>query len=238
MSVALLPSRGAVTESADMMSMDAAARHRIADYYEHGLQRGYVRGKLATDPVYAAAAELIAVHPLPLLDIGCGIGLLGQYLHAQGCVPEYIGIDHDPRKIDAGLRALRRAGIDHSLQLRCGDGATAQTLRGHVALLDVLHYLPEERQRAVVEHAVRHLAPDGMLIVRNVLRESNWRYQVTRVAEFFLRVSGWMRVGAQHYPSADELRALLEAAGLEVTIRPLHGHMPYNNYLLVAQRKR
>ena len=221
-----------------MPGMDAAARQRIADYYAFGLQRGYVRGKLATDPVYAAAAELLAEHPLPLLDIGCGMGLLGQYLRAQGCVPAYLGIDHDPRKIDAGLRALRRAGLDQALQLRCADGTTAQDLRGHVALLDVLHYLPAERQRAVIEHAVRQLAPDGMLIVRNVLRESNWRYQVTRVAEFFLRVSGWMRVGAQHYPSADELRAPLEAAGLQVSIRPLHGHLPYNNYLLVARRQR
>ena len=139
--------------------------------------------------------------------------------------------------MSAGLRALRRAGIDQSLQLHCADGTTAQALRGHVVLIDVLLYLSEERQRAVIEHAVRHLAPDGMLIVRSVLREPNWRYQVTRMSEFFLRVSGWMRVGAQHYPSADELRVPLEAAGLQVTMRPLHGHMPYNNYLVVAQRK-
>ncbi len=221
-----------------MVKMDAAARYRIAHSYEHWLQRRYVLGKLATDPVYAATAELIAAHPMPLLDIGCGIGLLGQYLHAQGCLPEYVGLDHDHRKIEAGLRALRRAGIDNSMQLRCADGTTAQSLRGHVALLDVLLYLSQERQRAVIDHAVRHLAPDGMLIVRSVLREPNWRYQATRVSEFFLRISGWMRVGAQHYPSADELRAPLEAAGLQVTIRPLHGHMPYNNYLVVAQRKR
>ena len=221
-----------------MVNMDAAARHRIAHSYEHWLQRRYVLGKLSADPVYAATAELLAAHPMPLLDIGCGIGLLGQYLHAHGCVPEYVGLDHDQRKIEAGLRALRRAGLDQSLQLRCADGTTAQSVRGHVALIDVLLYLPQERQRAVIEHAVRHLAPGGMLIVRSVLREPNWRYQVTRMSEFFLRVSGWMSVGAQHYPSADELRAPLEAAGLQVTMRPLHGHMPYNNYLVVAQRKR
>jgi 2-polyprenyl-3-methyl-5-hydroxy-6-metoxy-1,4-benzoquinol methylase len=220
-----------------MVKMDATARQRIAEHYEHWLQRRYVQGKLASDPVYAATAELIADRPLPLLDIGCGIGLLGQYLHAQGCMPQYLGVDHDPRKIEAGRRALSRAGLEPWLQLRCADGTTAQSVQGHVALLDVLHYLPEERQRAMLDHAIHQLAPGGMLIVRNVLREPNWRYQATRVAEFFLRISGWMRTGAQHYPSADELRAPLEAAGLQVTIRPLHGHLPYNNYLLVAQRK-
>jgi 2-polyprenyl-3-methyl-5-hydroxy-6-metoxy-1,4-benzoquinol methylase len=220
-----------------MLTMDATACQRIAEYYDHWLQRRYVRSKLASDPVYAAAAELIAAHPLPLLDIGCGIGLLGQYLYAQGCLRQYLGVDHDPRKIAAGQRALGRAGLESLLQLRCADGTTAASVQGHVALLDVLHYLPEVRQRALLDHAIHQLAPGGMLIVRNVLREPNWRYQVTRVAEFFLRISGWMRIGAQHYPSADELRAPLEAAGLQVVIRPLHGHLPYNIYLLVAERK-
>jgi hypothetical protein len=75
-----------------------------------------------------------------------------------------------------------------------------------------------------------------LLVIRNVLRERSWRYALTRVSEFFLSVSGWMRVGAQHYPSAEELRGQLEAAGLAVNIRPLHGKMPFDSYLLVAER--
>ncbi|WP_430388553.1 class I SAM-dependent methyltransferase [Dyella sp. 20L07] len=219
-----------------MSAMDATVRYRIAESYDHWFQRRYVRGKLATDPAYAATAELIADRPMPLLDIGCGIGLLGQYLHAQGTITSYLGIDHDPRKIEAGRRALRHAGLDQVLQLRQGDGVTAQAPPGHVALLDVLHYLPEAGQRAMLENAVSQLAPGGLLVVRNVLRERSWRYAMTRVSEFFLSVSGWMRVGAQHYPSADELRAPLEAAGLSVTIRSLHGKTPYDCYLLVAER--
>ena len=221
-----------------MSAMDATARYRIAESYDHWFQRRYVQGKLATDPAYAATAELIAGHPMPLLDIGCGIGLLGQYLHAQGVITSYLGIDSDPRKIEAGRRALRQAGLDQALQLRLADGVTAQAPHGHVALLDVLHYLPEAGQRAMLENAMAHLAPGGLLIVRNVLRERSWRYVTTRVSEFFLRTSGWMRIGAQHYPSADELRAPLEAAGLKVSIRSLHGKTPFDCYLLVAERPR
>lgn len=221
-----------------MDPMDAAARHRIANSYDHWLQRRYVISKLAADPAYAATAELVAGRPLPVLDIGCGIGLLGQYLYARGLITHYLGLDNDPRKIEAGLRALRQAGLEHKLSLRQADGASPQPCHGHVALLDVLHYLPERGQRSLLANAVAHLAPDGRLIVRNVLREPSWRYHVTRASEFFLRASGWMSVGAQHYPSADELRATLEAAGLRVTIRPLHGYMPFDSYLVVAQRPR
>ncbi|WP_426271141.1 methyltransferase domain-containing protein [Dyella kyungheensis] len=218
-----------------MSTMDAAM-YRIANSYDHWLQRRYVKGKLAADPAYAATEALIKNRPMPLLDIGCGIGLLGQYLHARGVVMRYLGVDSDPRKIEAGNRALRQSGLDGLLHLRQTDGTAQQPIRGHVALLDVLHYLPREGQHALLENAIAHLAPGGLLVIRNVLRERSWRYALTRVSEFFLSVSGWMRVGAQHYPSAEELRGQLEAAGLTVNIRPLHGKMPFDSYLLVAER--
>lgn len=220
-----------------MPDMDATALYRIADSYDHWFQRRYVKGKLATDPAYAATAALIADRPMPLLDIGCGIGLLGRYLHARGVITGYLGIDNDPRKIEAGLRAFRLAGLEQTLPLRRVDGLARQPLQGHVALLDVLHYLPATGQRAMLENAIAHLAPGGLLIVRNVMRERSWRYAFTRMSEFFLRVSGWMQVGAQHYPSIDELRAPLEAAGLRVSVRSLHGKTPFDCYLLVAEKR-
>lgn len=219
-----------------MAGMDAAL-YRIANSYDHWLQRRYVKGKLAADPAYAATAALLMNRPMPLLDIGCGIGLLGQYLHARGAVTRYLGVDSDMRKIEAGNRALRLSGLDGVLQLCHTDGVRQQPIRGHVALLDVLHYLPREGQRALLENAVAHVAPGGRLVIRSVLRERSWRYAFTRVSEFFLSASGWMRVGAQHYPSAEELRAQLEAAGLAVNVRSLHGKTPFDCYLIVAERE-
>lgn len=215
--------------------MDRRTRHRIISLYDNHLQRCYIRSKLASDPVYAATTKLIAGSPLPLLDIGCGIGLLGQYLHARGHRQPYLGLDHDPRKIAAGRIAVRRAGLDTVMGLRHADVADLPPMHGHVALLDVLHYLPAERQPTLLQAAIRHLAPQGCLIIRNVLHEPNWRFHATRIEEFFLRVSGWIPGGAQHYPTADELHAPLENAGLDVRIEPLRGCTPFNSYLIVAR---
>lgn len=215
--------------------MDRRTRHRIASLYNNHLQRCYVRSKLVSDPVYAATAALIAGSSLPMLDIGCGIGLLGQYLHAQGHRQPYLGLDHDQRKIAAGQLAVQRAGLDAVMSLQHADAAELPPMRGHVALLDVLHYLPAERQSVLLQAAIRHLAPHGCLIIRNVLREPNWRFHATRIEEFFLRASGWIPGGAQHYPTADELRTPLENAGLDVSIEPLRGHTPFNSYLIVAR---
>ena len=218
--------------------MDRRSRQRIARLYDNHLQRGYVRGKLAGDPVYAATAALVAGTTLPLLDIGCGIGLLGLYLHVLGHAQPYLGVDHDARKIAAGQQAVQRAGLDALMSLRHADVAELPPMHGHVALLDVLHYLPAARQPILLQEAARHLAPDGCLIIRNVLREPNWRFHATRVEEFFLRTSGWIPGGAQHYPSADELRVPLQDAGLDIRIEPLRGRTPFNSYLIVARPHR
>jgi len=142
--------------------MDGHSRRRIARLYQGHLQRSYVRGKLASDPVYAAVAARIGGTALPLLDIGCGIGLLGQYLHAQGHDQPYLGLDHDPRKIEAGQRAAQRAGLDAVMRLQHADVAELPPQQGHVALLDVLHYLPAARQPTLLRDAARHLSPQGL----------------------------------------------------------------------------
>lgn len=217
--------------------MDRRNHEHIAQRYDGAIQRGYVRGKLASDPVYAATAALLEGSDLPLLDIGCGIGLLGQYLNTQGRTRRYVGLDHDPRKIAAGRLAAQRAALDDLIELEHADAAQLPPVQGDVALLDVLHYLPAPRQTELLRDAVRHLAADGCLIIRNVLREPNWRFHATRIEEFFLRISGWIPGGAQHYPSAGELRVPLEQAGLDVRIEPLRGRTPFNSYLIVARRR-
>jgi 2-polyprenyl-3-methyl-5-hydroxy-6-metoxy-1,4-benzoquinol methylase len=216
--------------------MDRTMRRHITGLYDHRLQRLYVRAKLTGDPVYAAAFAIIADSALPLLDIGCGIGLLGQCLNARGHTQPYLGLDHDNRKIDTGRRAAQQAGLDAVMRLQHVDAAELPAMQGHVALLDVLHYLSADRQLALLRAATLRLAPQGCLIIRNVLREPNWRFLATRVEEFFLHASGWLPDRAQHYPSAGELLVPLEGAGLEVSIEPLRGHSPFNSYLIVARR--
>lgn len=218
--------------------MDSLSHRDIAACYGRRFQRGYVRGKLASDPVYAATAEAIDGSALPLLDIGCGIGLLGLYLHARGRLPRYLGLDRDERKIADGRAAVRRAGLQEAIELRTADAAALPEQRGHVALLDMLHYLPREAQASLLRAAVARLAPGGALVIRSVLRDGSWRFQATRAEEVWLRVSGLIRGGAQHYPSTEDLRRPLEAAGLAIRMAPLFGRTPFNSYLLVARRPR
>jgi 2-polyprenyl-3-methyl-5-hydroxy-6-metoxy-1,4-benzoquinol methylase len=214
---------------------DARGRRAIAARYRRRGERLYAGGKLATDPLYAGVAGVLApASPLPLLDVGCGLGLLGHYLHACNVLHGYVGIDHDERKIEAGRDAA--LPLDDTLRLCHADVAELPDFRGHVALLDVLHYLPRARQPTLLERLASHLAPGGRLVIRNVLRAPHWRFHATVLEERLLHLTGWMRVGATWYPSADEIRMPLQAAGLKVAIAPLWGFTPFNSYLVVAHR--
>ena len=221
---------------ARMNSCDRATRNTIASRYAQRGHRMHARWKLANDPAYAATTDLIADSELPVLDIGCGIGLLGHYLHAVGMKPRYLGVDHDAHKISAAQAAAQQGGLTDSVQWRCDDASVLPPSHGHVVLLDVLHYMSATDQLALLRTAITHLAPNGLLVIRNVLCEAHWRFHATRMEEFFLRISGWIPGGVQHYPTLDELRAPLLAAGLDVCVRPLHGRTPYNSYLIVARR--
>ncbi|WP_233260336.1 class I SAM-dependent methyltransferase [Luteibacter sp. OK325] len=220
-----------------LMTPETRTRRRIASRFSRRRDRIYIHGKLATDPVYAATATAIAGRRLPLLDIGCGLGLLGHYLHACDALDGYLGLDHDPQKIAMGRAAADRAGLGESIALSEVDATTPQAIRGHVALLDVLHYLPEDRQAELLAYAVDHLADDGVLVLRNVIRDGTWRYRATVWEEKFIEAVGWIPGGAQYFPTEDDIREVLEPRGIRVDFRPLFGRTPYNSYLMVASRQ-
>ncbi|HET7931198.1 MAG TPA: class I SAM-dependent methyltransferase [Rhodanobacteraceae bacterium] len=207
---------------------------RIAARYGSHWQQSYARGKLRHDPAFAAVAERVLPRHHALLDIGCGMGLLGQYLRECGHRGAYLGIDLDAGKIDAAKRAALE--LRPALDFMAIDASALPAFHGDVAMLDVLHYLHRDQQLALLHEAAARVAEGGLLIVRNVLREDNWRFHVTRIEEAWLRLVGWMRTAVRHYPDAREVTTALRAAGLAVSLTPLWGRTPFNSYLIVATR--
>lgn len=213
---------------------NALIARRIAARFRQRPHAGYARGKLRHDPAYGAVAGWIgAGDATPLLDIGCGLGLLGFYLRERGWRGAYLGVDFDRAKIAAAREAA--AGLE---RFAFGDGR-AQTLppfQGHVALLDVLHYLPQAEQAPLLREAATRVAPGSLLIVRSVLRTPGWRFHLTRAEEWFIHAIGWMSSPAQHYPTREEIETPLRQAGLVADVQPLWAGTPFNSFAIVARR--
>lgn len=226
--------------------LPAEAIQRIARRYRGGLggryHRHYAAGKLKTDPAYAAVFARITQEPVtpgPLLDIGCGMGLLAFTLRERGWAGAITGVDPDGPKVADGQQAIAAAG-DGFTELRVGSGDDAGLLEpeawAHVVMLDVLHYFPADRQRPLLETLAAAVRPGGWVLLRATPRARSWRYAMTRLEEATIGLAGWMTRPAQHFPEVAEVTAPFAESGFSVEARPLWGRTPFHSWLFAFRR--
>ncbi len=208
---------------------------RVATQFQERWLRGYVRGKLRRDRIYPAAYELLRSSAAPILDVGCGVGLLAFYLRERACRQRVIGLDVDARKIRFGAKIA----ADHyrDIEIRFHDvGKTIPDFSGNVALFDVLHYLPEPEQHTLLSRLAACVAPGGLLVIRDCPRDAGPRYWMTWLAEKFAQAISWNVEGALHFPSRRSIDAVFSAAEFERESRPLWGASPFNNHIFIFRR--
>ncbi len=196
----------------------------------------YVRGKLGSDPLYGGVADALADSAEPLLDLGCGLGLLAHTLRASGFRGDYLGVDNDAAKIAAARVAADRVGLQR-WQFEVVDLSQAfpSDHRGSVCVLDMLQFLTPEQQNDMLTKATACLTPHARLVIRTGLADGNWRSHVTRAADYGARLVRWMNAAPKRYPTQASLDAELSALGLRAQFRPLWGNTPFNNWLVIAE---
>jgi SAM-dependent methyltransferase len=201
----------------------------IASRYPTGVLRSYVRLKIASDPAYNAVFEVLRGSSTPLLDLGCGVGVLALYLRERGFTAPIVGIDHDRRKIEV---ARRVAGNDASLSFRLGDARTPPEFRGDVVLLDVLHYFSDADQSRILQNAT---GAGGAVIIRDGIRDGSFRYRLTYAQETLARLGGWLKAERLNFPTREAIERPLNGDFRE-EVTPMYGRTPFNNYLFVFSR--
>jgi len=208
-------------------------RHVLGNRYDYY----YTLTKLRTDPLYPGVLQALRPTTAPVLDLGCGLGLLAHALRADGQMQPFTGVDIDAAKIRRGREVAARTGLaDVQLDvLDLGVGLPAH--RGSVTILDVLQYLSPERQRELLDNVIAMLVPGSRLVIRSGLADDTSRSRTTRITDRLANFAGWMQERAKSYPTADGLRSQLEGAGLTTTLRPLYGDTPFNNWLIVGIRE-
>lgn len=230
-----------MTDAAATRPFDAGTARRIARAFLPASKFGnrydyyYVQAKLRTDPLYPGVLAALRGSDAPVLDLGCGLGLLAHALHADGQRLAYFGVDIDASKIARARRIAAKTGL-HDARFEVVDLARGHPPhRGSVAILDVLQYLDADGQRALLDDAVAMLAPGARLVIRSGLGDDSRRGRTTRVTDAIAHFAGWMQALPKCYPTREGLRAQLDAAGLKPTFAPLYGDTPFNNWLIVAQ---
>jgi 2-polyprenyl-3-methyl-5-hydroxy-6-metoxy-1,4-benzoquinol methylase len=217
-----------------------AAQHenacaRVAAQFRPPWLRSYVRNKLRSDRIYPEAYDLLGHSAEPILDIGCGMGLLAFYLRERAFAQPILGLDLDARKIGRGATIAARSYRDVELRFQDVE-EDVPDFRGNVALFDVLHYLPQPGQTALLARLAERVAPGGLLIIRDSLREMRPRYWLTWLAEKFAQTISWNIDVALHFPSRASIDDVFDGREFERQSRPLWGASPFNNHIFIFRR--
>jgi 2-polyprenyl-3-methyl-5-hydroxy-6-metoxy-1,4-benzoquinol methylase len=208
----------------------------VAAQFQQRWLRHYVRGKLRNDQIYSTAYELLRSSENPILDIGCGVGLLAFYLRERACAQPVLGLDVDARKVRYGSEIAAKHYDAVELRLHDVQGPLP-VFSGNIVLFDVLHYLSHAAQHALLSDLARCVAPGGVLIIRDCPREPRPRYWMTLVAEKFAQAISWNLKTPLHFPARESISDVFSADEFEREIRPLWGTSPFNNHIFIFRRR-
>jgi 2-polyprenyl-3-methyl-5-hydroxy-6-metoxy-1,4-benzoquinol methylase len=105
-----------------------------------------------------------------ILDVGCGAGLWLALLADAGRIRSGSGFDSSGNAIDLAKRAAAKLTRPIALSFQLGDilGAWPDATFQAVSLIDVLHHIPVGRREYVLDQAIRHTSPGGVLLVKEM----------------------------------------------------------------------
>ena len=222
---------------------DASAPYRRAGRFAWH----FARGKLRWDPVFGHLLARGMIAPRArVLDIGCGQGLLASLVAAAAVAAredrwpkgwaaapvgvEVSGIEMHPRDV-----ARARVALGESARIVCADMRSVALPRADtIVLLDVLHYVSEAEQDALLARVRAALPPGGTLVLRVGDAASSRGFAASRWVDrlvAFARGQGVVPIVGRTLAA---WRARLQALGFTVASEPMRAGTPFANVLLVG----
>lgn len=166
-----------------------------------------------------------------ILEIGCGHGVFSTYMALCSPTRHVVGVDIDAHKIERGVRAaanLRPGEAD--VELRVSASGEVPRIPGGwraIVFADVLYLLTRERREALLAECAAALAPDGLLVVKEVDTTPVLKARIAQLQEVLAtRVLGITDGDALDFPSGVELEGVLDGLGLRTTRKRIdHGYL-------------
>ena len=167
-----------------------------------------------------------------VLDLGCGFGLFSLYYASVLPEVRLQGLDRNPRRIAMAQTAARRLGLAN-VRYDVGD---VMDFRGGerfdaVYMLDIVHHIPVEAVRPLLEQVAKVLPPDGMLVIKDVDRTPAYKRWFTLALDKIMDPATPV-----HYWEAGELTALLSDIGFGVRRHLMVDILPYPHVLYICRR--
>tara|TARA_B110000037_G_scaffold222923_1_gene300518 strand:- start:769 stop:4512 length:3744 start_codon:yes stop_codon:yes gene_type:complete len=128
-----------------------------------------------------------------ILDLGCGYGFLDYYLLFRNKERNILGMDYDEDKIKVAQHNFDKT---ENLNFIQGDlrKLKIKSKQDVILVMDVLHYFNAEDQRKVLVECIQNLNTDGIIFIRDGIKDLAERHANTKVTEFISSNIGFNKV--------------------------------------------
>ncbi len=212
--------RAFVTDHVDQR----AALQRIISSYDGLIARTYCYARFQIiDINMLHILALCMKGKTRILEIGCGFGLFGCYFASRWPEIRYHGLDIDKDRIEMARRAAGRLGLSN-VRFQHGDAAEPLALADEydaVLMMDLLHHLPDEAKKSLLEGVVARLSRGGRLIIKDVTRRPAWKMGFTWLLDVLMT-----RGFEMSYWDPHQVRAAVNPA-LSLETYPITDWLPY-----------
>jgi 2-polyprenyl-3-methyl-5-hydroxy-6-metoxy-1,4-benzoquinol methylase len=176
----------------------------------------YLRIKLRLEKNYNLINEIVPRQGT-LTDIGCGYGFMSVMLALTSDKRMITGIDYDEDKI---ITAQNCTEDLENLKFIHGDISAHQLPASDVFLLmDVLHYMAEEKQTELLKKCFTSLNENGLIVVRDADADLRSRTTGTKITEFFSTHIGFNKTKEKlSFVSGQMIKDLASENGFNVRV--------------------
>lgn len=183
--------------------------------YKGPVLEWYMRVKVRLERSYELFDRIVP-RDAAVVDLGCGYGPL-SYMLAMLCERRrVVGMDYDAEKVETASQSfLRRPGIEFiHADLRTAELPGADAF----LLVDVLHYMRPEEQRALIGRCAARLNAGGRIIIRDGDSGKAERHKATAMTEVWsTKIVGFNKTdGGLHFTSTPELARIARELGMEI----------------------
>ena len=164
-----------------------------------------------------------------IIDIGCGYGLLANFLALRSSERDVTGIDLSVGRISI---AQKTTDNRNKIQFKLMDALDLQLGKyGTVIMSDFLHHLDCETQERLLSRCYQKLPSGGLLIIEEVDNRPLWKYWFAIVSDKILNVDE-----RQFFRSYRDFQKLLERIGFHIKTKKVDKGIPLSDILFICKK--
>jgi 1-acyl-sn-glycerol-3-phosphate acyltransferase len=200
--------------------------------YKGPIIEWYAKIKVKIEDEYAIFQKYIPMKG-NIVDIGCGYGFLSYLLSYKSKERNILGIDYDAEKIEVANNCYSKIPQVNFISADISSYTFDQT--DAFTIIDVLHYMREEEQKALISKCLENLNPGGIIIIRDS-DPTLQKHGVVAFMEFFSTRLGFNKtVGYKlRFISSEELTKI--AKEHHASIEQIHHGKKSSNSIYVIRQ--